>query len=57
MNVAEYGRKVLLAGNVETEILQESIFDAPMDLSHDECDVQDVPPGVRCFACGKLHGS
>ena len=22
-----------------------------------ECDVEGVPPGVRCIKCGELHGS
>lgn len=26
------------------------------DTEEEECDVNDVPPGVRCIKCGLVHG-
>ena len=88
LTVAEYGRKVLLAGDSSALIEQESLkFEDPglsveeilmpedpqqvaevrqilEDSGHDTsgfdwkpCTVKDVPSGVRCFNCGRIHGS
>ena len=67
MSVADYGRRLLLSGDVEPLLTQESMLDsvgeavvADDPIVEDEtdvmfCSVKDVPPGVRCFVCGEVH--
>ena len=39
------------------EIVEAALDDTEDSLDAEECDVQGVPPGVRCIKCGQVHGS
>ena len=56
MTVADYGRKRLLFD--VTPVAEESVaMELELETNNQvECYVEDMPPGVVCIECGRVHG-